>query len=595
MSVHEPLERDVEDEDRAQSRRPVVAGVAAGLWAFLVGVALVTCLVMAVWAVSPNSSGDAAAAWRAAGTVWLGAHQVPLSIGDRELTLLPLGAVLLGLLLTRHGGRWAGRLLPGATPGEALGIVVSCALVYATGAAGVAWLATGPGTGASPPVAFLWAGAVALVGATWGVARSAALVDRTRARVSDGAWRTVMGAVAAVVGLFGVGAALVTASLMRHFGEIAAALDGLEAGSAGALGLTLLGVLCLPTLDIWAMSLAVGPGVDLGSSGSLSAFGGQVETLPALPVLAAIPAIPPQWAPALLLAPVALGVLAGRIRWGRDLPTLSGSAVSGAGLAGVVAVLVGGLVLLASGSVGGGRLAQVGPPALPVVAAAAGLVLLGFLADAGLQSLRLTWDLHQAERRAEESRLRRAARGLAEPVAEPDGATPDADRPQEPAFDVAGTGHDDPAAVSPPGQAPVRTPRRVRDALVIPIVVAGVAPVAEPLDPGTPAPVAGSGSSVLHEGAVQDDLPPGTEDGEQAAGDVSLESGGPEQDVTVDLTAQWEGDEVDVHLPVAGPARAEGWGRQLDGDSTVDLTVDPADLAEIRAARADSAGGEDPA
>jgi hypothetical protein len=50
-----------------------------------------------------------------------------------------------------------------------------------------------------------------------------------------------------------------------------------------------------------------------------------------------------------------------------------------------------------------------------------------------------------------------------------------------------------------------------------------------------------------------------------------------------------------VDLPVAGPARAEGWGRQLDGDSTVDLTVDPADLAELRAARADSAGGEDPA
>jgi hypothetical protein len=253
------------------------------------------------------------------------------------------------------------------------------------------------------------------------------------------------------------------------------------------------------------------------------------------------------------------------------------------------------LVLLASGSVGGGRLAQVGPPALPVMAAAAGLVLLGFLADAGLQSLRLTWELHQAERRAEESRLRRAARGLAEPVAEPDGATPDEDRPQAPADDVAEMGHDDPAEAAQSAAAPVRTPRRVRDALVIPIVVADVAPLAEPLDPGTPAPVAGSGSSVLHEEAVQDDLSPGIEDGGEAADDVSLEPGGHEQDVTVDLTAQWEGDEVDVHLPVAGPARVEGRGRELDGDSTVDLTVDPADLAEIRAARADSAGGEDPA
>ena len=425
VSVHEPLERDVEDEDREHSRRPVVAGVAAGLWALLVGVALVTCVVMAVWAVSPNSAGDSAAAWRAAGSVWLGAHQVPLQIGDRELTLLPLGALLLGLLLTRRGGRWAGRLLAGTTPGEAVAVAVSCSLVYAAGGAGVAWLATGPGTGASPPVAFLWTGAVALVGVTWGVARSAELVDWARARVSDGAWRTVMGALAAVVGLVGVGALLVTVSLVRHFGELAATLAELEAGPAGALALTVLGMLCLPTLDIWAMALVVGPGVDLGSSGSLSALGGQVESLPALPVLAAIPTTSPGWAPALLVVPVALGVLAGRIRWGRDLPTLSGSAVSGAGLAGVVAVLVGGLVLLASGSLGGGRLAQVGPPALPVAAAAAGLVLLGFLADAGLQSLRLTWELHQAERRAEESRLRRAARGLADPVAEAPGCHPD--------------------------------------------------------------------------------------------------------------------------------------------------------------------------
>ena len=118
-----------------------------------------------------------------------------------------------------------------------------------------------------------------------------------------------------------------------------------------------------------------------------------------------------------MLVPVALGVLAGRIRWGRDLPTPTGAVVSGAGLAGVVAALVGGLVLLASGSLGGGRLAEVGPRALPVAAAAAGLVLLGFLAEAAFQSLRLSWQLHQAERRAEERRLRREARGLADPTA----------------------------------------------------------------------------------------------------------------------------------------------------------------------------------
>ena len=68
-----------------------------------------------------------------------------------------------------------------------------------------------------------------------------------------------------------------TVSLVRHFGQIAATLADLEAGPVGSLALTVLGALCLPTLDIWAMSVVVGPGFDLGSAGALNAFGGQVE------------------------------------------------------------------------------------------------------------------------------------------------------------------------------------------------------------------------------------------------------------------------------------------------------------------------------
>ena len=105
MSVRDPEVLDVEADAPEQSRRPIVAGVAAGLWALLVGVALVTCLVMLAWAVSPNSAGDSAAAWRAAGSVWLGAHQVPLEIGDRSLTLLPLGA--RAPRPAAHAARWS--------------------------------------------------------------------------------------------------------------------------------------------------------------------------------------------------------------------------------------------------------------------------------------------------------------------------------------------------------------------------------------------------------------------------------------------------------------------------------------------------------
>lgn len=597
MSVHEPELLDVDLDGPEPSRRPIVAGVAAGLWSLLVGVALVTCLVMLAWAVSPNSAGDSAAAWRAAGAVWLGAHQVPLEIGGRMLTLLPLGAVLLGLLLTRRGGRWAGRLLAGTTPAEAVGIVVSCALVYGAGGAGVAWLAAGPGTGASPPAAFAWTGVVALVGATWGIAHEVELVARVRSRVSDAAWRTALGGLAAVVGLFAAGAVLVTVSLIRHVGQIAATMVELSAGPVGEFALTALGALCLPTLDIWGLAVVVGPGFDLGSAGGLNAFGGQVQSLPALPVLAAIPTTVPAWGPLLMVVPVGLGVLSARIRWGRDLPTLTGTAISGAGLAGVVAALTGGLVLLASGSLGGGRLAEVGPALLPVAASAAGLVLLGFLAEAGFQSLRLSWELHQAEQRAEDRRLRRAARGGADPVAEPEVAQVAAQEGVAPGGVAPGVLPDPESDVEPqPGRAPARSrraPRPMRDAVVIPVVVpaepaaAEQAPAVQGPAPEEPAPdqdVALTPDPVVD---VDPDLDP----------DV-VPAVHPAVDPAVDLVADPDVDLTDDPSEQEGPVVSTG-GRhvrdsapEVDGESTVDLPVDLADLDAVRAAAREALASE---
>jgi hypothetical protein len=388
-----------------------------------------------------------------------------------------------------------------------------------------------------------------------------------------------MGGLAAVVGLFAVGALLVTVSLLRHFGQLATTMADLDAGPVGELALTALGALCLPTLDIWGMAVVVGPGFDLGSAGALSAFGGQVGTLPALPVLAAVPGAVPAWGPVLMLVPVALGTLAGRIRWGRDLPTPTGAVVSAAGLAGVVAALVGGVVLLASGSLGGGRLAEVGPRLLPVASAAAGLVVLGFLAEAAFQSLRLSWQLHQAERRAEERRLRREARGLADPA-----------EATVAAVDVAIDPHDQVGSVEE-GEEPVaeaaprREPRPIRHSLVIPVLVAGTEQEAERSDDH-----ASSGPVVQDEGHVSPAVPGGDEGDAHGAQRAEPSAwGSSDSDVTVDLTA----DQLADTDPPAAESATSGDG-VADGDSTVDLTVDPADMAEIRAAQRDGSTAEDP-
>lgn len=534
MSVSDPEVLDLDAGVQEPSRYPVVAGAAAGLWALLVGVGIVTILVMLAWAVSPNSAGDGAAAWRAAGSVWLGAHQVPMLVGDRELTLLPLGALLLGLLLTRRSGRWAGQLLNDPTPAETVGIISACVAVYGAGGAGVAWLSAGDGTRASPVTALMWTGAVALVGVTWGVAAQAGLGGRLRALLSDAAWRTVVGATAAVIGLFAAGGVLVTISLVRHFGQVTATLADLEAGPVGALALTLLGILSLPTLDIWAMAVLVGPGFTLGPAEGLRAFGGQVESLPALPVLAAIPTAVPGWAPALLLVPVALGWLSSRIRWGRDLPTLSGALVSAVGVAAVVMAMVTGLAVLASGSLGGGRLAAVGPTPLVMGACAAGLVLLGFLAEAGFQGLRLSWELHRAEQRSEQART---AVGDDDPVgtaSDRGGDSAAADGPDPAGSETSPAG----AVQPPPRRRPAPAPRQ---SIVIPVVI------------GQPPAVESTTGTVQQEPVDQTDTDPA------------------HVDVDVDVDA-----------------------RDADRrDCTVDLTVAEEDLTRIRAAaRSTRAGNE---
>jgi hypothetical protein len=81
------------------------------------------------------------------------------------------------------------------------------------------------------------------------------------------------------------------------------------------------------------------------------------------------------------------------------------------------------------------------------------------------------------------------------------------------------------------------------------------------------------------------------------------DTGADESDVTVDLTVDdpepdLDGPEsdtvgespLDADLPEPGEGLPE-----VDGDSTVDLTVDPADLAEIRTAWRQGSTGEGPA
>lgn len=391
------------DPSPVRSRHPFTAGALGATWAVCVGLGLMAVFVMLFWAISPNTVGDSGAAWRAVGLTWLGAQLVPLSVSGLPVSVLPLAAVLPALLLARRGGGWAARLVAAPDGREMRALLGGAALTYGAAGAVVAWLCSSGATGAKPAQAFLGTAAVCAAGTLWGIGREIDLLGRVRDRVSAETWLTLVAGWTALVSLFALGIGLVVLGLLAGFGDAVANLASLQGGIVAGIGMTLLGLLTLPTLAVWAVALAAGPGFTVGSLGSASAFGGTIATLPAVPVLAAIPSSVPAWAPVLLLGPVACGVLAGRVRWREDLPSWPGAILAGLGVGAVVAPVVAVAVLLTSGSLGGGRLDRIGPELGPVTGAVVGLVILGFLIDAGVQTAWLAWELRAGQAHQEPS------------------------------------------------------------------------------------------------------------------------------------------------------------------------------------------------
>lgn len=258
------------------------------------------------------------------------------------------------------------------------------------------------------------------------------------ARLRDGvetsaAWGAVpaliaRGSAAVVVGLLGLGALLTATALLLRGGEIVALYETAHLDVVGATVMTLGQLAYLPTLVVWAVSFLAGPGFAIGASTAVSPAGTQVGVIPGIPLLGAIPESTTPWLLLLALLPVALGAFAGWIARSRLVagpvaiagpigapaaaslddsrtaaltgllaatesdrtpvllepgtpmraPDPAGPrAVIALGIAAVSAAAAGILALFASGSLGPGSLAEVGPAAGPVALAIGAEVFVG--------------------------------------------------------------------------------------------------------------------------------------------------------------------------------------------------------------------------
>jgi hypothetical protein len=303
------------------------------------------------------ANSDMTGAPGAIASMWLGVHQVPISIGGRELGVLPLLPVLLMVWGTARSSaratspssswlvvRWViasalgGPLLMAAialavihdassvitelqTP-SALRAFVSVLVVHAIGAAIGVWSRVGRRALAASPLP------------NW-------LADSLRA------------AVAGVLALLGLSGLVTAGSLVVHWATMQE-LYGITDSIFGEFSLTVLSVLYAPNVIVGTSAVAVGSSAHLGFAtfSPFTVFGGD---MPALPILAAAPTPPlgPVWV-ALLIVGASSGVAVGQQCARHALPLLPALAkLLVASVAGALA-----MSLLAYG--GSGRLGNFG-------------------------------------------------------------------------------------------------------------------------------------------------------------------------------------------------------------------------------------------
>lgn len=387
----------------------------------LVVIAAVTLLQLLV------VNSDMTGASGAIASMWLGVHQVPISIGGRELGVMPLAPVLLmvwGTARTTARATYATAswfvirwIVASALGGPMLIAAILLAVIH--DAASVITELQTP----SALRAFMSVLVVHAIGASIGVGSRVGLRALRASPLPDWLGDSLRAAMAGVLALVGLSGMVTAGSLVVHW----ATMHGLYAitdSIFGQFSLSVLSVLYAPNVIVGTAAIAVGSSAHLGFAtfSPFTVFGGDI---PALPVLAAAPSPPlgPAWV-ALLIIGASSGVAVGQQCARRTLPIRPAMAnvLVAAGLAALTMTLL--------GYAGGGRLGNFGD--VGVDQETFGFAVFGWFAMVGAMTVVMTGGIARKPRVREPVPPSRApTEPAAEPgpsrdaVAEPDDDDPD--------------------------------------------------------------------------------------------------------------------------------------------------------------------------
>ncbi|MEA3549144.1 DUF6350 family protein [Pseudarthrobacter sp. C1] len=356
--------------------------------------------IIAVWATAGfhDSAFDVLA--RLAGQSWLLVHGVPLGLtaagpnaaangNSGVLSLIPLGLTLLPFLLAWRAGR---RLARASYTDQLWQALLGSWVVYAAFGTATGFVCRTPDVAINPWHAMFIPLVPYALGMVVGARREAGswsrligvdAVDWISRTSQHSRWAgSYLGSAAkagfvAAVSALALAAVLLAVDLFIHWNLVVAVYEALDAGAVGGAALTIAQLGFLPNLAVFALAWTSGAGFAMGAGSQVGPLGTAVGPLPSIPVLAAIPSGPLDYAFVALIVPVLAGVLAGwwflregenhfdewlaikiRARWfTASLSTLVLGVLTGVA-AGLQAF---GLAWLARGSAGIGRLTDIGP------------------------------------------------------------------------------------------------------------------------------------------------------------------------------------------------------------------------------------------
>ena len=375
------------------------------------------------------ANSDMTGALGAIASMWLGVHQVPISIGGRELGVMPLLPVMLMVWATA-------RSTARATAPDSSGLVVRWVFASALGgpllmaaiALAVIHDASSVITELQTPNALRAFASVLVVhaiGAAMGVYSRVGRRALAASPLPNWLGDSARAAAAGVLALVGLSGMVTAGSLVVHWATMHE-LYGITDSIFGQLSLTVLSVLYAPNVIVGTAAVAVGSSAHLGFAtfSSFTVFGGDI---PALPVLAAAPRPPlgPVWV-ALLIVGASSGVAVGQQCARRPLPLVPALAKL------LVASVAGALAMSLIAYGGSGRLGNFGDVGVDQGALVVGVFF--WFAVVGWVTVVMTGGILRRPRRPKRPEPEPVPtadepRDFAGPFERPDSAQPDDEKP----------------------------------------------------------------------------------------------------------------------------------------------------------------------